>query len=231
MLKPGGAKWWRFNYTFAGKRKQLSLGVYPSVTLAEARRRAVDARAAIAAGTDPSDTRKEAKVAREKVAEAARRIEAGLPAADSFEDVAREWFGKFRDTWAPSHATKIIERLERDVFPWVGGRPIAAITSFEVLTVLRRIAGRGVLETAHRAKGNCSQIFRYAIATERAERDPCPDLRGALPTPAGGHFASLTEPAKVGELLRAIDAFKGTFVVQCALLLAPLLFARPGELR
>jgi len=231
LLQTTGAKWWRFDYTVAGKRKTLSLGVYPAVTLASARSRAADARVLVANGTDPSDTRKAAKIAQEKALDAERRIEAGEPALDSFEEVAREWFTKNKPTWAPTHADKIIKRLENDVFPWIGGRQIGTITASELLTVFRRIERRGTLDTAHRAKGNCSQVFRYGIATGRGERDPCPDLRGALPTPKESHFASITDPRAVGELLRAIDAFKGTFVVQCALLLAPRLFVRPGELR
>lgn len=231
LVQTNGAKWWRLDYTFAGKRKTLSLGVYPAVTLANARNRAADARVSVADGTDPSETRKEAKIEQKKVLDAERRIEAGKPAIDSFEEVAREWFEKNRSTWAPTHSDKIIKRLENDVFPWIGGRPIAKISAPELLTVFRRIERRGTLDTAHRAKGNCSQVFRYGIATGRAERDPCPDLRGALPTAKEKHFASITDPQAVGELLRAIDSFKGTYVVQCALLLAPLLFVRPGELR
>jgi len=136
-----------------------------------------------------------------------------------------------KETWVPSHADKIIARLENDVFPWMGGKAIAEISAPDVLEVLRRIEKRGALETAHRAKGNISQIMRYAIATGRADRDPCPDLRGALPPTKENNFPSITDPVKVAELLRAIDAFKGTFVVRCALLLAPLLFVRPGKLR
>ena len=231
LIQVNGAKWWRLDYTFGGKRKTLSLGVYPAVSLASARKRTIEAREMVAHGTDPSNKRKEAKVEQNKVLDAERRIEAGQPAIDSFEEVAREWWQKNRTTWAPNHADKIIARLQNDVFPWIGGSPIAKITAPQLLAVFRRIEERGTLDTAHRAKGNCSQVFRYAIATGRAERDPCPDLRGALPTPAETHFASITEPQAVGELLRAIDGFKGTFVVQCALRLAPLLFVRPGELR
>lgn len=145
--------------------------------------------------------------------------------------VAREWFAKFAPTWAPTHSDKIIRRLERDVFPWIGGRPVAEVTAPELLAVIRRIENRGALDTAHRAYQNCGQVFRYAVATGRAVRDPSGDLRGALPPAKHENFASITEPAKVGELLRAIDAFRGTFAVKCALLLAPLLFVRPGELR
>lgn len=231
LIQLNGAKWWRFDYSIGGKRKTLSVGVYPAVSLASARKRATEAREMVAHGTDPSDSRKEAKAEQNKMLDAERRIEAGHPALDSFEEVAREWWQKNNTTWAPSHADKIIARLQNDVFPWIGGNPIAKISAPQLLAVFRRIEERGTLDTAHRAKGNCSQVFRYAIATGRAERDPCPDLRGALPTPTETHFASITEPLAVGELLRAIDGFKGTFVVQCALRLAPMLFVRPGELR
>lgn len=219
LIHPNGSKYWRQKYRYAGKEKTLAHGVYPDVGLKEARERRDEARKLLANGADPSETKKAQKSA--KV----------LRAANSFEIVAREWYEKNRETWAASHADKIIRRLEIDVFPWLGGRPIAEITAPEVLTVLRRIEGRGVLETAHRANGNISQVFRYAIATGRAERDPVPDLRGALPAVRHTNFAAITEPAKAGELLRAIDAFRGTLVVQSALRLAPLLFARPGELR
>ena len=149
----------------------------------------------------------------------------------SFEVIAREWFAKYAPTWAKSHADKVIQRLEKDVFPWLGARPVAEITAPELLTVLRRIEDRGALDTALRAKQNCGQVFRYAVATGRAERDPSGDLRGALAPVKHENFASITDPAQVAELLRAIDAFRGTFVVKCALQVAPLLFVRPGELR
>lgn len=151
---------------------------------------------------------------------------ASIPAS-----IAREWYSMNLPTWAASHASKIIRRLEVDVFPWLGGKAIAEISAPDVLKALRRIESRGTLDTAHRARSNCSQVFRYAIQTGRAERDPVPDLRGALPALRQGNFASITEPAKVAELLRAMDGFKGTFVVKSALLLSPLFFVRPGELR
>lgn len=219
LVHPNGSKYWRQKYRFGGKEKLLSLGVYPDTGLKDARQRRDVARKLLADGVDPGEHRKAVK---------AVKVER---AANSFEVIGREWFEKNRETWAPSHADKIIKRLENDVFPWLGGKAIAEITAPDVLTVLRRIEGRGTLDTAHRAGGNCSQIFRYAIATGRAVRDPVPDLRGALPPARGGNFAAITEPAKVAELLRAIDAFSGTFVVKSALLLAPLLFVRPGELR
>ena len=219
VVTPAGGKWWRLRYRFDGKEKLLSLGVYPDVGLKDARDRRDEARKLLANAIDPGENRKVQKAA---------RVERS---ANSFEVVAREWFAKNRETWAASHADKIIKRLENDVFPWLGGKAIAEITAPDVLTVLRRIEGRGTNDTAHRASGNISQVMRYAIATGRAERDPCPDLRGALPPLRHDNFASITEPAKVAELLRAMDAFSGTFVVKSALLLAPLLFVRPGELR
>ena len=151
--------------------------------------------------------------------------------AESFEAIAREWFSKHKPNWVASHADKIEARLERDLFPWLSERPIAAINAPELLTVLRRIEARGALDTAHRAKQDCSAVFRYAVATGRAERDPTGDLRGALPPAKGGHFATITEPKAVGELLRAINGYTGTFITGCALRLAPLVFVRPGELR
>ncbi|WP_318258138.1 site-specific integrase [Geobacter anodireducens] len=145
--------------------------------------------------------------------------------------MAREWHGKFSPTWAQTHADTTLRRLERDVFPWLGGRPIGDIKAPDVLAVLRRVEARGALETAHRVKTICGQVFRYAVATGRAERDPAADLKGALPPAKKTHLAAITEPAKVGELLRAIDGYQGSFVVRSAMQLAPLVFVRPGELR
>lgn len=219
LVTPTGGKWWRFRYRFDGKEKLLSLGVYPDVRLKAARDRRDDARKLVADGIDPGENRKAVKAAK------ADR------AANSFEVVAREWFEKHKHTWAENHSEKIIQRFERDVFPWIGERPIADITAPELLSVVRRIEGRGVLETAHRALGNCGQVFRYAIATGRGGSDPSRDLRGALTPVKGGNFAAITEPAKVGELLRTLDGYKGSFIVACALRLMPLVFVRPGELR
>ena len=157
----------------------------------------------LALGTDPSDNRKAAKLAR------ADR------AANSFEVLAREWFAKYSPNWAATHSDRIIARFERDVFPWLGGRPVAEITAPEILTTVRKIETRGALETAHRALSTCGQVFRYAVATGRAERDPTGDLRGALPPFKGNHFAAITDPQQVGALLRAINGYTGTATV-CA---------------
>jgi len=145
--------------------------------------------------------------------------------------VAREWYAKYSTNWTADHGERIIRRFERDMFPRIGDKPIGGITAPELLSVIQRIEKRGALETAHRALGNCGQVFRYAIATGRAERDPSGDLRGALPPAKGEHFAAVTEPKKVAEILRAIDGYKGSLIVECALRLAPLVFVRPGELR
>lgn len=219
LVTPTGGKLWRLKYRFGGKEKLLSVGAYPGVGLASARTRRDDARKMLADGIDPGELKKAAKTQR------AER------AADSFEAVAREWYAKHAPGWAESHASKILRRLERDVFPWNGGRPIAELTAPEILATMRRIESRGTLETAHRVLQSVGQVMRYAVATGRAERDPTGDLRGALPPVRGEHFASITEPKDVGALLRAIDAFRGSLQVACALRLSPLLFVRPGELR
>lgn len=219
LLAPSGGKWWRFDYRYGGKQKTLSLGVYPDISLKVARERRDEARTLLAQGIDPSENRKARKAAQAGYAE------------NSFEVVAREWFAKMSPRWASSHAGKIMLRLENDVFPWIGNRPIGDITAPELLKVLRRVEGRGAIDTAHRVHQNCGQIFRYGVATGRCERDPSGDLRGAVAPARHDHFAAITEPAAVGELLRAIDGFRGTLVVQSALKLAPLFFVRPGELR
>lgn len=219
LVTPTGGKWWRFRFMFDGKEKLLSLGVYPDVSLKDARERRDEARKLVANGVNPSENRKIQKTAR------ADSI------ANSFEVVAREWFAKYSATWAKNHGNRIIRRFERDIFPWIGARPIAEINAPELLAAVRRIENRGALETAHRALGNCGQVFRYAVATGRAERDPSGDLRGALPPVRGTHFAATTEPKRVAEILRALDGYEGTLTVRCALRLAPLVFVRPGELR
>jgi len=219
LVAPSGGKWWRFRYRFDGKHKSLSMGVYPDVSLAKARERRDEARKLLADGIDPSKNRKAQKAAR-----ADRN-------ANSFEVVAREWFAKFKPNWVEAHSDKVIRRLERDVFPWIGGDPIAEVRAPDLLACLRRVESRGTVETAHRALQSCGQIFRYAIATGRASRDPSGDLRGALSTVKGTHLASITEPTAVGGLLRACDGYQGSLVTKCALRLAPLVFVRPGELR
>jgi len=219
IVTPSGGKWWRLKYRFDDKEKLLSLGIYPDVGLQDARERRDAARKLLANDIDPSENRKVQKAARQD------------RAANSFEVVAREWYAKHAPNWAEHHGDRIIRRLERDIFPWIGGRPIAEIKPPELLAVVRRIESRGALETAHRALSNCGQVFRYAVATGRAERDPTGDLRGALPPVKGEHFAAITEPKEAARLLRTLADYQGTLTVSCALRMAPLVFVRPGELR
>jgi integrase len=218
-LAPSGGKWWRLKYRFAGKEKRLSLGVYPHIALKQARERRDDAKRLLANGIDPSEQR---KATREAITERA---------ANSFEAVAREWFAAFSAKWVKGHSDKILRRLEHNVFPHVGDRPIAEITSKEMLGVLRKVESRGAIETAHRTKQNCSQVFRYAVATGRAERDPTVELKGALTPPRERYHPAIIDPKGIGALLRAIDGYDGSLVTKCGLRLAPLTFVRPGELR
>ncbi|MCG8006846.1 MAG: tyrosine-type recombinase/integrase [Candidatus Thiodiazotropha lotti] len=217
LVTTKGGKWWRLDYRFNGKRKTLSMGVYPDVSLKSARDRRAEAKTQLADGIDPGEIRKATKASQSD--------------ADGFEAVAREWWGQREPTWSKTHSSRIIQRLEKDVFPWVGNRPIGEISAPELLTVLRRIENRGALETAHRIHQSCGQIFRYAVATGRAQRDPSADLKGALPPTRQRHHASITEPKKIGELLRVIEGYEGSLVTRCALQLASLTFVRPGELR
>jgi len=210
-------KYWRLDYRFDAKRKTLALGCYPDISLAKARERREEARQQIATGTDPAQLRKALKQATSE-----RR-------ANSFEVIAREWHNKRASGWTAGHADRTLKRLERDVFPWIGGTPIRDVTAPKLLAVLRRTEDRGALETAHRVLQICGQVFRYAIAATRAERDISTDLRDALPSFKSGHHAAITDPKQIGGLLRAIDSYGGSFVTRCALRLAPLVFVRPAN--
>lgn len=217
-IAPSGGKWWRLKFRFDKKEKRLSLGVYPDVSLADARERRDEARKLLAKGIDPAAHRKAAKAAHDEAN------------TNTFEAVAREWHNKLSATRSESHTQKILRRLERDIFPWLGSRPIADIQPVELLKVLRRVESR-VVETAHRAKQNCGQVFRYAVATGRAERDITADLKDALTPWRSEHFASITQPEQIGPLLRDMHGYRGSFVVKCALQIAPYVFLRPSELR
>jgi integrase len=217
LVTPKGGKWWRLDYRFNSKRKTLSMGVYPDVSLKSARDRRSEAKTQLADGIDPGEIRKATKASQSD--------------ANGFEAVAREWWGKREPTWSKIHSSRTILRLEKDVFPWIGSRPIGEIEAPELLAVLRRIENRGALETSHRIHQICGQIFRYAVATGRAQRDPSAALKGALPPTRQKHHASITDPKKIGELLRAVEGYEGTLTTRCALQLAPLTFVRPGELR
>jgi integrase len=218
LVTPSGGKLWRFKYRVEGKEKLLALGAYPEISLAEARVRKGEARKQLAHGVDPGALRKAQK-------------QADTEETETFEVIAREWHTKFTPTWTTGHADTIMSRLERDLFPWIGKCPIAGIKATDLLAVLHRVESRGALESAHRIRTIAGQVFRYAVSTGRAERDPSGDLKGALPQPGEKHHAAITDPKEVAHLLRAIDGYQGHFVVKCALRLAPMFFVRPGELR
>lgn len=221
LITPTNGKLWRFDYRFDNKRKMLALGAYPSVTLAEARQRREDAKKLLANGIDPGAMKKTLKSTGKELV------------ANTFEVIARQWHLKFSAAgkWSPTHAADIMHRLEKDIFPPLGSRPISEIKPKELLTVLERIASRGALDSAHRLRHHCGMIFRYAIVHEYAERDIAADLRGALPPVKGGHHAAATTPKDLAPILRSIDDFNGSFIVKSALQLLPLVFCRPGELR
>lgn len=214
-VRPNGGRWWRFRYRFGGSEQLLSLGTFPDVSLAEARDACDDARRQLREGINPSTARKAARVAQ----------------GGSFKAVAEEWYTKRLPTLAPATARKIAATLANDLYPWLGHRPINELEAPEILAALRRIEHRGAIESAHRARQHCSQVFRYAVACGYCQRDPAADLRGALAPIKTTHRAALTEPAEIVGLLRAIEGYGGAFVVKCALRLLPLVFTRPGELR
>lgn len=218
VVNPKGRKWWRFRYQMNSKRTMLSLGVYPYINLQDARLKRGELKILIAKGHDPSRKRKEEK------------RKAG--ASEAFEAIAREWFGKQESGWSDRHAKTTMERMEKNIFSFIGDRPISDLGVEDMLGVVQRCEKRGAVETARRIRQIMSQVFRYAVAAGRAERDPAADIKGAIP-PARKvkHHPSITDPKKIGPLLRAIDAFSGTLAVHCALKLAPLVFVRPGELR
>lgn len=220
-VRPNGSKLWQWDYRrpVTKKRNTIGPGIYPDVTLAMAREWRTEQRRLLAGGVDPGERRKEAQRA------GAER------AANSFEVVAMEWLGVKAREWTPRQHDKEHNRLRKHAFPWIGPLPIAEIGVGEVRQLLIRISNRGHDEQARRLRSQLSRIFRYAVATERATRDPAHDLSDTLPARQQKNYPTITDPERIGELLRAIDAFNGTFPVACALKLTPLLFARPGEIR
>ena len=226
LVTPAKGKLWRFDYRFDGKRKTLALGAYSAVSLADARDRRDEARKMLAElpPRDPGAVRQA-----EKQAEQEQRQQVLV---NSFEAVAREWVGKVhRAKVSAGHADRTLVRFEKDAFPWIGRRPLADITAPELLAVIRRVEDRGAIETAHRLKDACGQVFRYGIASGLCERNPAADLRDALEPVRVKHHAAIIEPAEVGKLLRDIDEYKGQPVTTAALKLSAMLLLRPGELR
>lgn len=223
LIATSGGKWWRFKYNYAGKSKTISFGTYPDISLADARERREEARKLLAKGIDPSIARKQDKAEKDELR------------SNRFESIAREWHAKQKNenAWTADHAITIMNRLEKDIFPWIGSKPITEITAKDIRTILDRVKGRGVIETARRCRTIASQVFTYAISTDRAIYDVAASLRKHLPptSKTRKHMASVTDPKELAPLLRAIDGYQGGFVAKCALQLLPLLFVRPGELR
>lgn len=220
QVMPNGAKYWRLKYRHLKKQpKMISLGVFPEVSLADARVERDRLRQLIASGIDPSTQRRVDRLARE------------LASENSLEAVARAWFTQKSNDWVPSYSRGVLSRLENNVFPWLGKIPISEVTPPQILTVMQRIHERGATETAHRTRNYLSEIFRFAIRQSLAERDPAADVIGAIPQAETTHFPTLTDPVRIGELLRAIDGYRGTYITRYALKLAPLVFTRPGEMR
>jgi integrase len=218
LVTPSGGKLWRFKYRFNNKEKKLAFGSYPEISLQDARQRRDDARRLLANDVDPDAVRKAQKQAKTEETE-------------TFEVISREWHDKFKSKWTEGHALKMMRALERDLFPWIGAKPIKDITAPELLAALRRTESRGAVDAAHRLRGICNMIFRYATATGRAQHNLAQDLIGSLSPAKKRHLAAITEPNEVANLLRVIDSYHGSFIVRCALRLSPLVFVRPGELR
>jgi integrase len=212
LVTPSGGKRWRMKYYFDGKEKKLSLGVYPELSLSAARQKRDEARTQIAQGVDPGKSVKKST-------------------KETFEEVAREWHKRFSAQWDHKTGEKILKQLANDAFRLIGGIPITEITAPELLALLRRIEARGAVYTAHRMRGICGQVFRYAVSTGKAERDPTADLRGALSPIRTKHRPAVTDPKELAGLLRMIYGYQGFPIVKNALMLLPLLFVRPGELR
>jgi integrase len=231
-IQPSGARYWRLKYRIGGKEKRLSLGVYPAVSLADARKRRDEARALVAAGIDPSEDRKSSKADQQRQRETQALIDAGAPLPGSFEAVARDWLHLVHEPKVSArYALRSRIQLERDVFPHIGRRPAREVDAPTVLDLVRKVAARDALDTAHRVKQTVGLVMRHAIATGHADRDPTPDLRNALPQPITRHFPAILDPVRVGELLRAVDAYTGQPGTRAALQLAALTFQRPGNVR
>ena len=214
-----GAKYWRLKYRYGGKEKRLAIGVYPEVSLKQARVKRSEARAQLKDGIDPSTQQRLDKIIKKQAGQ------------NSFELVALEWLDKERSRWSASHIQRTTRLLKKDLLPYIGNRPLKEVTPPELLMVIRRVESRGAIETAHRVKQVAGQVFRYGVATGRAERDPTPDLVGALANRVTKHLAAITEPKQVGGLLVAIDGYEGTATVKAALRISPMLLSRPGEIR
>jgi len=218
LIEPNGSKSWRFRYRFAGKPKMISLGVYPTITLADARSRRDDARKLVAEGKNPSELRKEQKMALQTESE------------NSFEKIATEWHQMKSAKWSEGYASDIMEAFQNDIFPYIKARPVGEIKPLELLNVLRKIEKRGALEKMRKVRQRCSEVFRYAIATGRAEFNPAADLSSALEVHQSNHFPYL-KADEIPDFLRALDGYTGSRLVQIATKLLMITGVRTIELR
>lgn len=218
LIKAAG-KYWRLDYRYAGKRNTLTFGVYPAVSLAKARQRREKARELLADGVDP------------KIAQAEEKQAKAAAAANTFEAIAREWHVTKVSGWSTVHADTTMERMEKNIFPWLGTRPLTEIEAPEVLATLRRIEARGAIDTTHRIKSIVSTVFRYAIATGRAVRNPAADVGVALKTTVKGHHPAITEPKRFAQMMRDIYAYSGSNITRAAVQIHALTFQRPNEIR
>ena len=218
-ISPAGSRRWFLKYRVDGKEKKLALGGYPDVTLKAARKARDVAKQQKSEGRDPVQTRK------------VEKLKAKTPEADTFKATALEWYAMKLDSWSSHYAIREKRNLEKDLFPFLGARNIGTIEAIELLATVRRVEERGALDVAHRVLTTAGQVWRYAVATGRAARDVSADIRGALKPHHGKHFAAITDPRRLGELIRVIRGYQGGPIVRAALQLAPLLFQRPGELR
>ena len=214
-VTPAGGKYWRYKFRINRKEQRLTIGRYPETSISQARLKLLEARSKLAGGEDPRNNSRTT----------------GTSTNLTLEKVAREWLENRREIWSDIHLSNVQGRLERDIFPYLGQRQITTIRPSDLLAVLRKIEKRGNYETAHRLRSNCSEIFRFAIASDRAERDIAADLKGALKQVRKRHLPAIIEPNRLGKVLNLIDTYSGTPIVITALKLAPLVFVRPGELR
>jgi integrase len=230
LVTPEGSKRWIFRYRVGGKEKKLGIrGGYPGVSLKAAREEADRFRAVLSQGEDPGALRRMEKVDDARKEEIERKEQ--VLAAETFERVAQEWHARTADQRVPGYNASVLVRLEQNIFPWLGKKPVSEIQPTDVLEPLFKVQERGARETAHRILSICGQVFRYAVATGRIPSDPSRDLRGALARPKETHFAALTRPEDVAGLLRAVEAYRGAPETRTALMLGILTFVRPGNLR
>jgi len=219
LLVNATGKYWRMNYRFNGKQKTLAFGVYPSTSLANARKARDKARELIAGGSDPMTAKR---------ADKAANLTAG---ENTFKVIAMEWHNLKKDCWSVVHTNTTLERMEKNLFPWLGAKPVTEIEAPELLTTLRRIEARGAIDTTKRVRSIASSVFTYAIATGRASTNPAANLGEALKSTVKGHHPAVTEPKRFAQMLRDMHAYSGSTITRAILQIHALTFQRPNEVR